>query len=97
MAALAAHAAAGGVTPLEYMLAILRNPRAKQKRRDWAAKESAPYLHPRLSSVDQTQKGPPTVVQKVYQFPPGEKPRTLPPPAPTAALPAPASTLKAVK
>lgn len=51
-AARQAEIAAAGVTPLDYMLEVLRNPYADEKRRDWAAKEAAPYVHPKLASVE---------------------------------------------
>lgn len=43
--------AASGLTPLEYMLAVLRDAGAEQAMRFEAAKAAAPYCHPRLSSV----------------------------------------------
>jgi len=45
--------AASGETPLDYMLSVMRNPKANKLRRDWAAKAAAPYVHPHLSSVQQ--------------------------------------------
>lgn len=42
-----AEAVAAGKTPVEYMLDIMRDNKADQKRRDWAAEKLAPYLHPR--------------------------------------------------
>jgi hypothetical protein len=47
-----AAAAATGVLPLDYMLSVMRDPAADQKRRDAMAMAAAPYLHPRLSAVD---------------------------------------------
>jgi hypothetical protein len=44
--------AASGLTPLEYMLAVMRNPRADPARRDDMAKAAAPFVHPKLASVD---------------------------------------------
>ena len=41
-------------TPLEYMLRIMRDEAGESKRRDEMAKAAAPYLHPRLSSVEHT-------------------------------------------
>lgn len=38
------------LTPLEYMLSILRDEQADPKDRFTAAKEAAPYVHPRLAS-----------------------------------------------
>ena len=52
-----AAAAASGIVPLDYMLAVMRDPAADHKRRDAMAIAAAPYLHPRLSSTE-----PPTAV-----------------------------------
>jgi hypothetical protein len=49
---IANRAAAEGVLPLDYMLAVLRDEAAEPSRRDDMARAAAPYLHPRLSSVD---------------------------------------------
>lgn len=49
-------AAAEGVTPLEYMLGILRDENAEPDKRYQAAKDAAPYMHPRLSTVEATGK-----------------------------------------
>lgn len=43
--------AAQGITPLEYMLQVLRDPTATLERRDWAASAAAPYVHPKLQSI----------------------------------------------
>lgn len=43
---------ADGITPLEYMLKILRDETADPLRRDDMAKAAAPYVHPRLSSIE---------------------------------------------
>ena len=43
-----------GETPLEYMIRIMRDEEADPSRRDDMAKAAAPYLHPRLSNVDQS-------------------------------------------
>ena len=45
---------AAGETPLEYMLRIMRDEAAESTRRDEMAKAAAPYLHPRLSSIEHT-------------------------------------------
>lgn len=50
-AAKAAAVAASGLTPLDYMLSVLRDKNAAVERRDEMAKASAPYVHPRLSSL----------------------------------------------
>lgn len=44
--------AASGLTPLDYMLGVLRNPRAAAARRAWAAAAAAPYVHPKLASIE---------------------------------------------
>jgi hypothetical protein len=41
-----------GVTPLEYMLSVLRDPTVDAERRDRMAAAAAPYIHPRLSNVE---------------------------------------------
>lgn len=40
-----------GLTPLDYMLQVMRNPRLPADRRDWAANASAPYVHPKLATL----------------------------------------------
>jgi len=42
-----------GLTPLEYMLRVMRNSRAPAQRRDWAAAAAAPYIHPRLQAMQE--------------------------------------------
>jgi hypothetical protein len=44
----------GGMLPLEYMLTIMRDSKAPTERRDDMAKSAAPYLHPRLASMQAT-------------------------------------------
>ena len=43
---------AGGITPLEYMLQVVRDPAIEYRRRDQMAQAAAPYLHPRLASTE---------------------------------------------
>jgi hypothetical protein len=47
-------AAEDGETPLEYMLRVMRDPTADERRRDAMAAAAATYLHPKLSSVTGT-------------------------------------------
>ena len=47
-----AAAEATGILPLDYMLMVMRDASADHKRRDAMAMAAAPYLHPKLSSVD---------------------------------------------
>jgi hypothetical protein len=56
-AAKAAQVEASGLTPLDYMLSILRDENAATPERFEAAKAAAPYIHPRLSAVDATVEG----------------------------------------
>lgn len=44
-------AMSAGITPVEYMLSIMRDESADPKRREWAAEKAAPYLHPRPAPV----------------------------------------------
>src|SRR5262245_58863170 len=45
-------ATATGILPVDYMLSVMRDPSADVKRRDAMAMAAAPYLHPKLSSVE---------------------------------------------
>lgn len=40
-----------GISPLEYMLKVMRDETADDRRRDDMAKAASPYVHSRLSSV----------------------------------------------
>ncbi len=44
--------AATGLTPLAYMLSILRDETAEQAARFEAARSAAPYVHPRLAAIE---------------------------------------------
>lgn len=48
-----ARVAASGITPLDYMLGVMRDEAQELGVRLDAAKSVAPYVHPRLASVDQ--------------------------------------------
>ena len=43
---------ASGLTPLAYMLEMLRNPNLPQAERFEAAKAAAPYVHARLAAIE---------------------------------------------
>ena len=45
-------AQSGGELPLDYMLAVMRDPKAPARRRDEMAKAAAPYLHSKLASIE---------------------------------------------
>ncbi len=55
-AAREAEVEASGLTPLAYMLAVLRDENASTEDRKWAAQHAAVYVHPRLAQ--QQFKGP---------------------------------------
>lgn len=43
-----------GLTPLEFMLATLRDPKRDYVMRLAAAKDAAPYVHPKLANIELT-------------------------------------------
>jgi hypothetical protein len=49
-----AQVASSGLTPLDYMLSVLRDESADATQRAWAAKEAAPYVHNKLAAVTHT-------------------------------------------
>ena len=49
-----AEAIEAGITPVEFMLGIMRDADADPKRREWAAEKAAPYLHPRPAPLERT-------------------------------------------
>lgn len=58
--------AASGLTPLDWMLSVLRDPTIDYDRRDKAARDAAPYVHPRLASTELSGKdGNPFVIELV--------------------------------
>lgn len=64
-ALLAEAVAQSGITPLEFMLEVMRNPEKDLDIRLDAAKAAAPYVHARLASIEYTGKdgGPIEVTQ----------------------------------
>lgn len=52
----------GGITPLQYMLAVMRNSRADTKRRDDMAKAAAPFCHTRAIEHSGPNRGPITTL-----------------------------------
>jgi|TARA_R100000742_G_C4224330_1_gene47310 hypothetical protein len=47
----------GAKTPLQYMLNILNDKKTSPEKKMWAAEKAAPFVHPRLSSIDQKLQG----------------------------------------
>jgi hypothetical protein len=60
-------AAADAISPLQYMLEVMRDPQADLKRRDDMAKTAAPYVHARIGAAagDAQADGEPFQVQIV--------------------------------
>lgn len=52
----AAEIAESGLTPLDYMLQLMRNEESDGVVRFEAAKAAAPYVHPRLAATEHTGK-----------------------------------------
>lgn len=48
--------AASGLTPLDYMLGVMRDAKADVEMRLEAAKSAAPYVHPKLATIEVTGK-----------------------------------------
>lgn len=71
----AAQALADGLTPLDYMLQVMRDPAEDRAVRLDAAKAAAPYVHPRLSSVDHkgNDDGRPIIYEIVTGVPRSEE------------------------
>jgi hypothetical protein len=56
-------AALAGITPLEHMLSVLRDPNAQPARKDEMARAAAPYVHPRIAPV-QSEPARPAFAQE---------------------------------
>lgn len=54
-----------GLTPLEYMLDVMRNPQVDPVRRDDMAKAAAPFAHHRLASIEHSGKGGGAILVKL--------------------------------
>ena len=50
-AARQAEVEASGITPLDYMLKVMRDENADPHQRFEAAKSAAPYIHPKLANI----------------------------------------------
>ncbi len=61
-AEIVAEAVARGLSPLEYLLLLMRDSRVPATRRDWAAATALPFCHPELAlTAVQNQNTPRTV------------------------------------
>ena len=47
---------ASGITPLEFLLAEMRNPKRTVAVRRQCARDAAPYVHPKLAAIEHTGK-----------------------------------------
>ena len=56
---------ASGMTPLEFMLSVMRDEGAERAERLDMAKAAAPYIHPRLSNVEATTNSSVETVSEV--------------------------------
>lgn len=57
-----------GLTPLDYMLSVLRSEDADTKDRMWAAEKAAPYVHAKLASVEHSGKEGGPLVLEIIRF-----------------------------
>lgn len=67
-AAKAAAVEASGLTPLDYMLSVMRDTKAAQDVRLDAANKAAPYVHPKLSSIEHTGAGGDALIPPMVSF-----------------------------
>jgi hypothetical protein len=58
---------ASGLTPLDYMLSLLRDKNGTKEDRMWAAEKAAPYVHAKLAAVEMSGKdgGPVEMVTRI--------------------------------
>lgn len=61
-------AEAGGIMPLDFMLAVMRDERAERSERLDMAKAAAPYVHAKLSSIEATVDADVTWFPSVIEF-----------------------------
>lgn len=69
---IAADAIEGGISPLDYLMSLVRDESLPQEDRKDAAKAAAPYVHPRLNAVDHTSADgtmTPATTVGIYQLP----------------------------
>ena len=59
---------ASGLTPLGFMLAILRDENASTEDRRWAAQHAAPYCHPRLAQQRFEGAGGTNIIVEIVRF-----------------------------
>lgn len=57
-----------GITPLEYLLTVMRDVNEDGAKRLDAAKSAAPYIHPRLSTIDANISGDMGLKVEIVRF-----------------------------
>ena len=57
-----------GITPLEFMLNVMRDDSNELAVRFQAAKDAAPYIHPRLSAIDANIQGKVGLTVEIVRF-----------------------------
>lgn len=63
-----AKALAGGITPLDYLLGVLRDDTKSEETRIDVAKAAAPYVHARLAAVEHSgDKDKPVAISVTWQ------------------------------
>ena len=67
-AAREAEVEASGLSPLAYMLSILRDEEASTESRRWAATSAAPFVHPRLAQQRFEGPGGTNIVVELVRF-----------------------------
>jgi hypothetical protein len=75
---------ASGMSPLEFLCAVYRDPKQSMTRRIEAAKCAAPYIHPRISTtefVPPPQLGDDNEIRITFIDPQGNHVPFRPPPA----------------
>jgi hypothetical protein len=83
-----AAAAKTGELPLDYMLRVMRDPKASNTRRDEMARTAAPYLHPKIVAtpiVPPPQLGDDNEIRITFIDPQGKPVPFQPPPELAAA------------
>ncbi len=58
----------GGLTPLSFMLEVLRNPDSTQEDKRWAAVAAAPFMHPRLAHRQYSGPDGGKIVVQIVRF-----------------------------
>ena len=67
-AAKAAAIAASGLTPLDYLLSVLRDEDADPADRLDAAAKAAPYVHPRLAAIQHSASNPDDAFVRIWSM-----------------------------